>query len=167
MFETFFLWFFGLLAMLFAIGLIMQKHPMRAALSLIGVMISLAAIYGILQVHVVAVFQVLVYVGAVMVFMIYVIMMLDDKDMAFIQKYSKLLVPGVVVFFVFLVAMIGALSRASVIFKPLESNSKIFTFEVFSEKFITHYLFHFELASLLLLVGVIAAVTVIKGGRHG
>ncbi|MBK6348816.1 MAG: NADH-quinone oxidoreductase subunit J [Proteobacteria bacterium] len=43
---------------------------MRVALALIATMLSLAGIYGMLGVHVIAVFQLLIYVGAVMVFMV-------------------------------------------------------------------------------------------------
>jgi len=59
-------------------------------------MLSLAGIYAMLGVHVVAVFQVLIYVGAVMVFMVYVIMLLDVRDPSFVRRYGRLLLPAVV-----------------------------------------------------------------------
>ena len=46
-------------------------------------MLSLAGVYALLGVHVIAVFQVLIYVGAVMVFMVYAIMLLDVRDRSF------------------------------------------------------------------------------------
>ena len=45
--------------------------------------------------HVIAVFQVLIYVGAVMVFMVYAIMLLDVRDRSFTRRFSRLLVPGI------------------------------------------------------------------------
>ena len=65
--------------------MLVARHPMRVALALISSMLSLAGIYAMLGVHVVAVFQVLIYVGAVMVFMVYVIMLLDVRDPSFVR----------------------------------------------------------------------------------
>ena len=74
--------------------MLVLRHPMRVALALIATMLSLAGVYALLGVHVIAVFQVLIYVGAVMVFMVYVIMLLDVRDRSFARRYSRLLVPG-------------------------------------------------------------------------
>ena len=63
---------------------------MRVALALIATMLSLAGVYALLGVHVIAMFQVLIYVGAVMVFMVYVIMLLDVRDRSFTLRFSPL-----------------------------------------------------------------------------
>ena len=68
--------------------MLVARHPMRVALALIVCMLSLAGIYALLGVHVIAVFQVLIYVGAVMVFMVYVIMLIDVRDSVFGRRYS-------------------------------------------------------------------------------
>src|SRR5581483_1661727 len=70
MIETLLLLFFGALALASAALMLVLRHPMRVALALITTMLCLGAIYGLLGVHAIAVFQVLIYVGAVMVFMI-------------------------------------------------------------------------------------------------
>jgi hypothetical protein len=75
-----------------AVLMLLLRHPMRVALALIAVMISLGGIYGLLGVHFIAVFQVLIYVGAVMVFMVYAIMLLDVRD-RFVHR--PLLAPAV------------------------------------------------------------------------
>ena len=62
-------------------------------MALISTMVFLGGIYGLLGVHFIAAFQVLIYVGAVMVFMVYVIMLLEVRESAG-ARYSKLLVPG-------------------------------------------------------------------------
>ncbi len=85
---------FGLAAVLFAALVVASRQPMRAALALVAHMVSLAAIYATLDVHVVALFQVLVYVGAVMVFMVYTIMLLDDRDAAYRTRFSAAAVPA-------------------------------------------------------------------------
>ena len=74
--------------------MLVLRQPMRVAIALIATMMLLGAIYGLLGVHFIAAFQVLIYVGAVMVFMVYAIMLLEVRE-ATTRRYSKLLIPGV------------------------------------------------------------------------
>ena len=164
----FFLAFFSLLAVVFAVMVITLRQPMRAALSLVAHMVSLAAIYACLGAHVVAVFQVLIYVGAVMVFMVYTIMLLDDRDMSFQWVFSRLTLPAVVVAGLVAAALWTLIGRlpANV---PAAANvaGDSFTFSAFSVAFMQHYWFHFELATVLLLIGIVAAWAAVKEGTHG
>ncbi|BCR05687.1 NADH-quinone oxidoreductase subunit J [Desulfuromonas versatilis] len=158
--------FFSLLAVLFAVLVILLRQPMRAALALVSLMISLAAIYACLGAHVVAVFQVLIYVGAVMVFMVYTIMLLDERDSSFRHPYSRLAAPAlataalVAAAFWKLLGTLPAVPQGAAVADP-------FTFASFSLAFMKHYWFHFELATVLLLVGILAAWTALKEGRDG
>jgi NADH-quinone oxidoreductase subunit J len=77
-----------------AVLMLVLRQPMRVALALILTMVCLGAIYGLLGVHFIAAFQVLIYVGAVMVFMVYAIMLLDVRDPSFTRRFSRVLVPG-------------------------------------------------------------------------
>ena len=95
MIETLLLYLFAGTALAAAALMIVLRHPMRVALALIACMLSLAGVYALLDVHVIAVFQVLIYVGAVMVFMVYAIMLLDVRDRSYTRRFSRLLVPGV------------------------------------------------------------------------
>ena len=94
MIETSLLWLFAGTALLAAAAMLVMRHPMRVALALVVTMLALAGVYALLGVHVIAVFQVLIYVGAVMVFMVYVIMLLDVRDRSYSGKFSRLLVPA-------------------------------------------------------------------------
>ncbi|MCC6431033.1 MAG: NADH-quinone oxidoreductase subunit J, partial [Gemmatimonadaceae bacterium] len=75
-----------------------MREPMRVALALITTMTALGGIYGLLGVHFIAAFQVLIYVGAVMVFMVYVIMLLEVREAPGSQRYSRFLIPGATTF---------------------------------------------------------------------
>ena len=86
---------FGLFALTGAVAMLLLRHPMRVAMSLVFTMISLGGIYGLLGVHFLAAFQVLIYVSAVMVFIVYVIMLLDVRDLSFTQRFSRIVVPTV------------------------------------------------------------------------
>lgn len=155
---------FGVLALVFAGLVLWLRQPMRAALALVAHMICLAAIYACLGVHVIALFQVLIYVGAVMVFMVYTIMLLDDRDSAYRQRFSGTLVPGVLVAIVIALGLWRLLGTATPDL-PAGPGPDQFTFIAFATAFMRQYWLHFELATVLLLVGVLAAWTVIREER--
>ncbi|WP_298269995.1 NADH-quinone oxidoreductase subunit J [Geobacter sp.] len=161
-----FIAFFSLLAVAFAALVMTVRQPMRGALALCGHMVSLAAIYAALGAHVVAIFQVLVYVGAVMVFMVYTIMFLDDRDPSCRQLFSRLALPALAAALVVAGAfrwLFGELPAGAPAAAPVD----IFTFSAFSLAFMKQYWFHFELATVLLLVGVVAAWAAVREGRDG
>lgn len=159
--TTAFIALFGALAVVFAGLVLVVRQPMRAALALVAHMFCLAGIYACLEVHVVALFQVLIYVGAVMVFMVYTIMLLDDRDASFAQPYSALRVPAVLVAVGLAAALLWALGGAASD-APAPAATAPFAFVPFSIAFLKQYWFHFELVTVLLLVGVVAAWTAIR-----
>lgn len=156
---------FGLLALVFAGVVLVVRQPMRAALALVAHMTCLAAIYACMNVHVVALFQVLIYVGAVMVFMVYTIMLLDDRDVAYRKRFSGTLAPGIVVALVVGGALLRLLGPDSPPYQAGQAPAA-FSFATFSTEFMTRYWLHFELATVLLLVGIVAAWTVIREERR-
>lgn len=157
-----FIVFFGLLALGFAVLVVTLRQPMRAALALIAHMICLAAIYASLSVHVVALFQVLIYVGAVMVFMVYTIMLLDDRDPSYRQMFSAVTVPAVIVGVLVAAALFLLLGGAPMPPMASAANPDPFSFTAFSLAFMQQYWFHFEVATVLLLAGIVAAWTAIR-----
>src|SRR5436190_5129436 len=112
MMQTLLLYLFAGSAVVAATLMLLLRHPMRVALALIGCMLCLAGVYALLGVHVIAVFQVLIYVGAVMVFMVYAIMLLDVRDRSFTRRFSALLAPGAVATLLFLAILAHGLWRA-------------------------------------------------------
>ena len=157
---------FGAMAIIFALLVVVLRQPMRAALALIAHMVSLAAIFACLEVHVVALFQILIYVGAVMVFMVYAIMLLDDREASYAHVFSRWLVPAVIVIAVLVVAL-GAMVVQWAPGEPAAAAAgpTPFSFSAFSVEFMRQYWFHFEVASVLLVIGVVAAWSVISE-RH-
>jgi NADH-quinone oxidoreductase subunit J len=75
--EAVYFWFFALLALLCGGGLLSARHPITGAVNLIGVMLSLAGIYGLLDAPFMGTVQILVYAGAIMMLIIFVIMVLN------------------------------------------------------------------------------------------
>jgi NADH-quinone oxidoreductase subunit J len=71
---------FGALAVAGAVNLLLQRHPINSALSLVVVMMSLAVLYWSLGAEFLAASQVIVYSGAIMVFFVFVIMLLNAGE---------------------------------------------------------------------------------------
>jgi len=143
--------------------MLVMRQPMRVAIALVTTMILLGAIYGLLGVHFVAAFQVLIYVGAVMVFMVYAIMLLETRE-ATSRRYSRLLVPGAAGFLVLLGAIVIS------VWRPLPSpvrelGETSYGIAGFSVSFLNEYWLLFELTSVLLVAAVVAALAVIGVGR--
>ncbi len=147
-----------------ALLMIVLREPMRVAIALITTMLALGAIYGLLGVHFIAAFQVLIYVGAVMVFMVYVIMLLDPRDLAITQKYSKLAVPGVIAFVLLVAVLVGASWEASPV--PPAGGQVGFSLQQFAVAFLREYWLQFELTSVLLVAAIVAAVAVVRLNRR-
>src|SRR5215831_13881336 len=75
--DIFFFALFAFIAVICAVNVVVQTHPISSALSLIGVMGSLAVLYLLLGAEFIAMAQVIVYAGAIMVLFIFVIMLLN------------------------------------------------------------------------------------------
>jgi NADH-quinone oxidoreductase subunit J len=160
-----------LLLVLFAAGalagallMILLREPMRVATALISTMVFLGGIYGLLGVHFIAAFQVLIYVGAVMVFMVYVIMMLDPRDPAIQTRFSKLLLPGVIGFVLLLALLVGAAWNAG----PAAPTPAAAGFGLaqFAAAFVRDYWLQFIVATVLMEAAIVAAVAVVRLHRR-
>ena len=167
MIETALTYFFAVAAVLGGVPMLVARHPMRAALALVCSMLSLAGVYAMLGVHVIAVFQVLIYVGAVMIFMVYTIMLLDVRDPSFTKRWSGLLVPGVLGAGALSAVIAWALRGAGE--APAAASAEAFGVQAFSVTFLEEYWLYFELSSVLLVAAVIAAIAALRagGGRDG
>lgn len=171
------IYLFGGLALLGAVFMIFLREPMRVALALITTMVSLGIIYGLLGVHFIAAFQVLIYVGAVMVFMVFVIMLLEVREAPGSVRYSNLLVPGVAA----IVALVGILgisvwrgigtttvgmTTAAMSTAVPATGTNAYGMSEFSTAFLRDYWLPFELTTVLLVAAIVAALAVIKVNRR-
>jgi NADH-quinone oxidoreductase subunit J len=161
--DSLLLYVFAFSALIGSILVVALRQPMRVAMALISTMIFLGGVYGLLGVHFIAAFQVLIYVGAVMVFMVYVIMLLDPRDPALMTRFSPLVVPGIIGGLLLAWALVhavhGLLGNAT-------STPARFGLKEFAVSFLNDYWLHFELTSVLLLAAVVASLAVIKGASR-
>jgi NADH-quinone oxidoreductase subunit J len=166
--DTLLLALFSFCALVGAGLMLVLQQPMRVALALISTMVFLGGIYGLLGVHFIAAFQVLIYVGAVMVFMVYAIMLLDPRDPGAMRRYSGLLVPGIAVA-ALVIAVLGYVAWQDTPVPPSAGGPTGFGLQQFAVAFLNEFWLHFELTSVLLVAAVIAAIAIIRvnRGEHG
>src|SRR5690348_11337267 len=90
-----------------ALALVAQRNPLYSAISLIGVFISLACLYVTLAAPFIAAVQVIVYAGAIMVLVVFVIMLLNVEQEEHRRNRLKFLVPTAVVLAAVLIAEVA------------------------------------------------------------
>jgi len=147
--------------------MLFMREPMRVALALITSMSSLGAVYGLMGVHFIAAFQVLIYVGAVMVFMVYVIMLLEVKEAPGSKRFSSYAVPGVVVGVLLMAALGAGMLRGPMSSGVLPGEgSGTFSLVEFSSAFLTRYWLVFELTTVFLVGAIVAALAVVNVSRR-
>lgn len=144
-------------------NLVLQKHPISSALSLIGVMGSLAVLYLLLGAEFMAVAQMIVYGGAVMVLFIFVIMLLNAGSEKATTKSLTAQIAGVPLLLCF-VGVMAFLIRG--VLPPL--NDVAFgswvggTAQQIGQLLFTTYLLPFEIISILILIAILGAVVLAR-----
>jgi len=146
------------IAVLGALSLILQRHPIHSALSLIVVMVALAGLYLLMGAEFVAAVQIIVYGGAIMVLFVFVIMLLNAgiEERTNVSKLAGIAgIPLAVALLGFIAAAIARSSDAA--------QAGLQTGAVASTKGISMMLFRelvypFELTSFLILVAILGAI---------
>jgi len=154
---------FAVIAVGCGINLVVQKHPISSALSLIGVMGSLAVLYLLLGAEFLAAAQLIVYAGAIMVLFIFVIMLLNagTEPRQRTRSYAKLFgIPALVIF----LGLLGYIVQA---FLPPTEGVQFGKFtgggaDKIGMKLFTDYLLPFEIVSVLILIAIFGAIVLAR-----
>lgn len=149
---------FALIAVACALNMALQTHPVSSALSLIGVMVSLAVLYVLLGAEFIAAAQLVVYSGAIMVLFIFVIMLLNAGAEKLTKKAGLAHFLGFPLLVALLTLSSWVITNATAAAAPVKFGS--FTGggprEVGWELF-TRYLLPFEVTSILILIAIAGA----------
>jgi NADH-quinone oxidoreductase subunit J len=147
-----------------AIAVVIQRNPFLAALSLILHLASLAALYLVLQGDFVAVAQLLVYAGAVMVMFLFVIAYLGDRaDLDLRRGGLGAGAAGLAGLAIFVESVIAVSDSNSALTSPATVADSFGSPATIGRLFLTDHLLAFEAISLVLLVGAIAGVVLGAG----
>ena len=149
-----------------ALGVVFNNGPVGSAISLIGMMLGLAGIFVLQQAHFIAILQIIIYAGAIMVLFMFVIMLLSLKkgdDAGWVARERNLLLSILTGFLA-----IGILYKISdIIFSAKMDNPATIpdtfgTVANIGETLFTDFVLPFEVASILLLAAMVGAVVLAK-----
>ena len=162
--SPFLFWFFALLTLVFGVAVVANRNPVASALSLVISFLGLAALYVGLDAYFIAVIQVLVYAGAVMVLFLFIIMLLDLRAEN-LRKINYVAVAGgvavAVAFFIQLCFVVGQLGAAKQTFPPLTS-AKTDDVHNIGLLLFTNFNLPFQIIGVLVLVATIGVVVLSK-----
>jgi NADH-quinone oxidoreductase subunit J len=147
-----------------AVAMVSQRNPLYSAISLIGVFIALSSLYVTLAAPFIAAVQVIVYAGAIMVLVIFVIMLLNVEHSEPRRKRLKFLVPVALGMATILIA-----ETAFILYSvqtspktPPGSISDVGLTHSIGEGLFTGYLLPFEVTSVLLLMAIVGAMSLAR-----
>ncbi|HEY7618028.1 MAG TPA: NADH-quinone oxidoreductase subunit J [Terriglobales bacterium] len=154
---------FAIIAVACAVNLVVQTHPISSALSLIGVMGALAALYLLLGAEFLAAVQMIVYAGAIMVLFVFVIMLLNAGAELKTGKSWMVKLFGVPLFTIFLGLLAYLIQRML----PASEGVRFGGFKEGTAKDIgralfTQYLLPFEVTSILILIAILGAIVLAR-----
>ncbi|MCA9322398.1 MAG: NADH-quinone oxidoreductase subunit J [Planctomycetes bacterium] len=161
--EEVLFYIFAVTAILGALSTVRRKNPLASALSLVVTFVALSGLYFHNDAPFVAILQILVYAGAIMVLVVFVIMLLNLPDAQLEEeKLSRQGLPMAL----FLIGPLGVLTVARLISLDLgprpEKSEDFGSVSAVGKLLFDRYLFQFELISVVLLVAIVGTVMLAK-----
>jgi NADH-quinone oxidoreductase subunit J len=160
-FETLLFYFFAAILLFAAVSVVTSRNPVHAALFLVLAFFTAAAIWMLLRAEFLAIVLVLVYVGAVMVLFLFVVMMLDINLDRLREGFWSYLPLGATVGILMVAEMVLVLGGRYFDFllpKPKDYSLTYSNTKELGRLLYTDYMYPFEIAAVILLVAIIAAI---------
>jgi NADH-quinone oxidoreductase subunit J len=156
----------GVIAVVSAICVVGIRNPLYSAFALVVNLFAMAGLYAALEAHFLAVTQVVVYAGAIMVLVLFVLMLLNLKaesgrKLGFVRCALALII-GVLVIISALPPVLARFAEMSPSVLSDNMNSSVGSVKAIGQELYTGYVAQFELASLVLLIGIVGAVMLAK-----
>lgn len=154
--------FLALLALGAAVGMIVSKNTVNSALFLVLNMVALAGVYLILEAQFLAVIQILVYAGAIMVLFLFVIMLLNlDAEESLFNKFRVKYFIAFLLGITVLSQVLYSLGNISDMLPEISPEmAQVGTVEAVGNVLFTEYLLPFELTGILLTAAVVGALLI-------
>ncbi len=171
MIETGMFYLFATILIGAAIGVISSRNPVYSAMFLVLAFVTSAFLWVLLEAEFLALVLVLVYVGAVMVLFLFVVMMLDidvEKIRAGFIRYAPIgIAVGIVVAIEIIYIFWAHGGTKNLAETPPPAPADISNTEMLGSLLYTHYVYPFELAAVILLVAIVAAIALTMRRRPG
>lgn len=157
--------YFAIAMTFMSVMVITRRNPVHSALWMIGLFFHIAAMYLFLNAEFLAAVQIILYAGAIMVLFLFVIMMLNIREEVVAERFIGEWPIGVALGIAIISLIIYAISRLEP--GPLgeytiEAVQKMTHTKAIGSVLYTHYIFPFEIASLVLLIAVVGAIVLAK-----
>jgi len=170
-FEQIVFYFFATVLVFSAGAVITVRNPIHAALFLVLAFFTTSALWLLLEAEFLAITLVLVYVGAVMVLFLFVVMMLDINTAPLREGFARYLPVGVLVAGLTILVMTMAVGKKffglDKVAAPERMASDVSNTRMLGEQLYTTYVYPFEIASVVLLVAIVAAIALTMRHRAG
>ena len=161
----------ALICLLGASGVIGFRNPVHSALSLVTTLFGIAVLFIALDAEFLAAVQIIVYAGAIVVMFLFVIMLLgvdQTDDIGFEplkgQRPAAIVAGALLVVGLVAIIVLGAITGEGS--ANAEIQAKVPNVEQLARSLFTDYLFAFEITSILLVIGVVGAVTLARHRRE-
>ncbi len=156
-------WFLSVLTIVSALLVIASKNPVYSVLWLIMVFFSISGHYILLNAQFLAVVNIIVYAGAIMVLFLYVLMLMDLKKETEPQKKRWVKLAGAVAGGSLLLVLVAALKKADNLTSIAQTREgDIGLIENLGKLLFSEYVIPFEISSILFLSAMIGAVVIGK-----
>ncbi|MFZ1640299.1 MAG: NADH-quinone oxidoreductase subunit J [Candidatus Contendobacter sp.] len=169
-FEKFLFYVFALVLVFSAVRVITVRNPVHAALFLVLAFFTSAALWLLIEAEFLAIVLVLVYVGAVMVLFLFVIMMLDINIVPLREGFIQYLPVGVAVALMIVIEMglvVGSGYFSAAPYNLVPHAADYSNTRELGGVLYTFYVYPFEIASVILLVAIVAAISLTMRRREG
>lgn len=162
-FELLVFYLFAAILVFAAARVITVRNPVHAAMFLVLTFFTCAAIWLLLEAEFLAITLVLVYVGAVMVLFLFVVMMLDVNVEPMREGFVKYLPVGILVGVIMFIEMVFLITRRYFVAEQYPvparaAETEMSNTEQLGRLLYDEYLFQFEVAAIILLVAIVAAI---------
>lgn len=155
-------WFLSILAIIAACGVVVSKSPVYSVLWLIVVFFSISGHYILMNAQFLAIVNIIVYAGAIMVLFLFVIMLMNLNSDAEQSKNMYLRMAGLIAGMCLMIVFIAALSKPEVGHNLMLKGSGIGLIKNLGNALFSTYVVPFEISSVLFLSAMIGAVVIGK-----
>ena len=155
-------WFLSVLAVSAAAGVVLSKSPIYSVLWLIVVFFSISGHYILMNAQFLAIVNIIVYAGAIMVLFLFVIMLMNLNADAEPAKSMYLKVAGLIAGMCLMLVFVAALSQSNSIKIPIAKGSDIGLIKNLGKALFNTYVIPFEISSVLFLSAMVGAVVIGK-----
>jgi NADH-quinone oxidoreductase subunit J len=166
--EKILFYLFALMAVTSALGVITSRNPVHAVLFLVLTFFTVAVLWLLLQAEFLAILLILVYVGAVMVLFLFVVMMLDINLAILREGFASFLPLAFIVAVAMLVQLLALLlSGVYPEVTPTNLTAEASNTKALGQVLYTVYVYPFEIAAVILLLAIVAAISLTLRRRPG